>query len=183
MRNSMLLNLIIGLLKVGTIGYGGGAAAMPLIKKEFVEKHQLITDDEFIEILGICNVLPGPLITKFCTVLGYKVKGIIGAILAVIALILPSCVMLILILSFIKNAGTNERVENMINCIYPVVTVILVGLTIDFIKLSKSKVAMKPLCLIIIISSILLILLKVSIIFIILALILACFLIPKTEGE
>ncbi len=179
----MLIKLIIGLLKIGTIGYGGGAAAMPLMKKEFVEKLNIISEEEFVEILAICNILPGPLITKYCAVLGYKVKGVIGATLAILALILPSAIMLIIILSFVKNANENENVTNMINCIFPVISVIMAKLTFDLVLMAKGKFKIIYLIGLITLFVILLVVFKISILFLIAGVILACFLTPKKEGE
>ncbi len=179
----MFLKLILGLLKIGTIGYGGGAATMPLVHKEFVEKHEIITEDEFIEILGICNVLPGPLITKYCAVLGYRIKGVFGAIIAPIAIILPSCIMLIVILSFIQNVEQNENIKNMISSIYPIVSVILIKLTYDFIKMSKKRLENKELIISLITFFVLLIGLKLNAAIVIIMLIIGCMFIPKVEGE
>ncbi len=179
----MFLKLIFGLLKIGTIGYGGGAATMPLVHKEFVEKNKIITEDEFVEILGICNVLPGPLITKYCAVLGYRVKGVLGAIIAPIAIILPSCLMLLFILSFIKNANANEHINNMINAIYPVVSVIIIKLTYDFIKMSKKRLRNKELLISLMTFFTLLIILQLNAAFVILMLVMCCIFMPKVEGE
>ncbi len=179
----LFTKLIIGLLKIGTIGYGGGAATMPLMKKEFVEKHKLITEEEFVEILGICNVLPGPLITKYCAVLGYRLKGVLGAILAVIAIILPSSIMLLVILTFIKGATNNEHVNNMVNAIYPVISVIMVKLTYDFYFMAKERLRLKELVISLLTFFVLLIGLKINAAFLILVLILGCVFIPKMEGE
>ncbi len=179
----MLTKLLIGLLKIGTVGYGGGAATMPLMKKEFIEKQGMLTEDEFIEILAICNVLPGPLITKYCAVLGYRIKGVIGAILAVIAIILPSCLMLLVILGFLKNAEPTENITNMVNAIFPVVTVILVMLIFDFFKIAKIKLSLKEIGISLVVFGILILGLKLDAAFVILIFVALCMLIPKREGE
>ncbi len=179
----MLIKLLVGLLKIGTVGYGGGAATMPLMKKEFIEKQGMLTEEEFIEILAICNVLPGPLITKYCAVLGYRIKGIIGAILAVIAIILPSCLMLLVILSFLKNATTNEHITNMVNAIFPVVTVILLMLVFDFFKMAKAKLSLKEIIVSMTVFGIMLLGLKLDAAVVIMIFVALCMLVPKREGE
>ncbi len=179
----MFIKMILSLLKIGIIGYGGGSATLPLVKGDFVDKYKIMTEDEFIEVIGICNTLPGPIITKFCAVLGYKVKGVIGAIAAVIALILPSCIMFIIILEFIKGAGDNEHITNMINAIMPVITVILTMLIFDFFKMSKARIEKKELIISLVVFGVLLIVLKVSAVVTIIGFIIACLLIPKREGE
>lgn len=179
----MLTKLILCLIKIGIIGYGGGSAVIPYIKDECVDKYGIITDDEFIEILAICNVLPGPMITKYVSVLGYKVSGIKGAILAVFALCMPSIIMLMAIITFVKTSGTNENVANMISCIFPVVSVIIFLMTIQFFNMSKSKFSILQFALLVAIFAILIIILKVNLVIIIFGLIFLCFIIPKAEGE
>ncbi len=179
----MLTKLLIGLLKIGTVGYGGGAATMPLMKKEFIEKHGMLTEEEFIEILAICNVLPGPLITKYCAVLGYRIKGIVGAILAVIAIILPSSIMLLVILGVLKNVEMNEHITNMINAIFPVVAVILTMLVFDFFKMAKAKLNLKEIVIALSVFGIMLLGLKVNAAVVIMIFVGLCMLVPKMEGE
>ncbi len=179
----MFIKMILSLLKIGIIGYGGGSATLPLIKADFVDKYKIMSEDEFIEVVGICNTLPGPIITKFCAVLGYKIKGVFGAVVAVISLILPSSIMMLIILEFIKGSGENIHVTNMINAIMPVVTVILTLLIFDFIKMSKTKMARKELIIALTIFTVLLIVLKVNAAITILGFVIACLLVPKREGE
>lgn len=180
----MFLKFILSLLKIGIVGYGGGAATLPLIKVEFVDKYKIITEEEFLEILGICNILPGPLITKYVAVLGYKLKGALGAILAIIAIILPSSIAMILIMNyFTNNATSNEKVMKMIACIMPVVSIIMIMLTIDFIDKAKEKFSLKELISSTLFFCLLLIVLKVNMVFAIIGVILLSIFIPKREGE
>ena len=51
----------------------------------------MIDDDEFGEILAIANALPGPIATKMAAYLGFKLKGTLGAVVATLAHILPTC--------------------------------------------------------------------------------------------
>lgn len=179
----MFLKFILSLLKIGIIGYGGGAATLPLIKVEFVDKYKIITEEEFLEILGICNILPGPLITKYVAVLGYRLKGVIGAILAIIAIILPSSIAMIFILNYFSNSSSNENIMNMIACIVPVVSIIMIMMTVDFIGKAKEKFSTKGLFISTLFFCILLIGLKVNVVFAIIGLIVLSFVVPKREGE
>lgn len=177
----MFLKFILSLLKIGTFGYGGGAAALPMLKEEFVVKSKIITEDEFIDILGTCNVLPGPLLTKFVSVLGYKLKGWLGSFLAICAIILPSGIMMLIILYFFKDSSGNEKFNNMLNAITPVIVVIMTLLTWDCLKSAKSKFDNKTLIPLLILFTLLL--MKIPVVFLILGVLILSFALPKKEGE
>lgn len=180
----MFKKFIVGLLKIGIIGYGGGSAVLPFIKEEFVEKNQIITEDEFLEILGICNVLPGPLITKYVAVLGYKLKGVFGAIAGIIAIIFPSSVMMIFIIKFFYGSGLeNPKIMNMIYAIFPVISVIMALMTAETIDKARDKFSVKELAIITLFFVIILLVLKINVVFAILSVILLSIFIPKREGE
>lgn len=90
--------LVIGMVRTGILGYGGGPSVIPLIRYEAVTRYKWVSDEEFGEILAIANALPGPIATKMAAYLGYKTKGVLGAIVSVLAHILPTSIAIIALL-------------------------------------------------------------------------------------
>lgn len=98
------LELLLVYLKIGAVGFGGGYAMLSLIQEEVVEKHAWLTVQEFTDIVAISQMTPGPIGINSATYIGYSVTGSIwGSIVATIAVMIPSFVLVLLIsLSFAR---------------------------------------------------------------------------------
>ncbi len=88
----MLLQLLISFLKIGAFSFGGGYAALPLIQNEVVNIHQWISMTEFTNLVTISQMTPGPIAINTATFVGMKVSGVLGAIIATLGCVLPSCI-------------------------------------------------------------------------------------------
>jgi chromate transporter len=95
-----LLELFIEFLKIGAIMFGGGYGGISLYYKELVELKGWISDQEFVEILGIAESTPGPIAINSATWVGYKLGGIPGSILATLGVItVPYLVIMSIVMS------------------------------------------------------------------------------------
>ncbi len=94
----MLLALFTSFFKIGLFGFGGGLAILSLIQME-VETNGWMGQQEFVDIVAVSQVTPGPIGINCATYVGYTVGGIWGSILATLAIVLPS---LIIMLSICK---------------------------------------------------------------------------------
>ena len=93
----LYLQLFISFLKIGLFGFGGGLAIFSLIQHE-VEAHGWMTQEEFVDILAISQVTPGPIGINCATYVGYTATGSIwGSVLATTAIIIPSLVIMLAI--------------------------------------------------------------------------------------
>jgi len=77
---SILIEIFLSFLKIGAFSFGGGYAMLPLIEREIVKSHNWITFKEFVDIIGISQMTPGPIAINSATFVGFKVSGILGAI-------------------------------------------------------------------------------------------------------
>ena len=85
-----LWRLFAGFFKIGLFTIGGGYAMLPFIEKEVVEKLKLIESQEVVDLFAVSNALPGVIAINACTMLGYRVYGLRGAIVGAAGVILPS---------------------------------------------------------------------------------------------
>lgn len=92
--------LFLSFLKIGAFTFGGGYAMISLIHSEFVEKKGWMSKTEFLDMIAIAESTPGPIAINSATYLGYRVAGIWGAVLATLAVCLPSFVIIYLISLF-----------------------------------------------------------------------------------
>ena len=91
------LQLFLSFLKIGLFGFGGGLAIFSLIQHE-IEAHGWMTQEEFVDILAISQVTPGPIGINCATYVGYTATGSIwGSVLATTAIIIPSLVIMLAI--------------------------------------------------------------------------------------
>ena len=94
------LFLFIQFFKIALFVVGGGLAMLPVIEQVFVKNHQLISDDDFIEMVALTQTVPGLIAINSSIFVGYKVAGFFGAIASVFGVLLPSLVILSLIAAF-----------------------------------------------------------------------------------
>lgn len=91
----LYLQLFLSFFKIGLFGFGGGLAILSLIQIE-VETHAWMTNQEFVDIVAVSQVTPGPIGINCATYVGYTATGTIwGSILATFAVVLPSLIIML----------------------------------------------------------------------------------------
>ena len=83
----IIIKIFLSFLKIGAFSFGGGYAMLPLIQREIVNSHNWITYKEFIDIIGISQMTPGPIAINSATFVGFKVSGILGSISATLGVV------------------------------------------------------------------------------------------------
>src|SRR4051812_39436756 len=84
-------------LKLGLIGFGGPAAHIALMRNEVVGRRKWLSEQQFLDLLGASNLIPGPTSTELAIYLGYTRAGPAGLVLAGALFILPA---MLLVLAF-----------------------------------------------------------------------------------
>ena len=93
----LYLQLFLSFFKIGLFGFGGGLAILSLIQNE-VEAHAWMSQQEFVDIVAISQVTPGPIGINCATYVGYTATGSVwGSLLATFAIILPSLIIMLAI--------------------------------------------------------------------------------------
>lgn len=131
-KSNPYIELTVGMFRTGILGYGGGPSVIPLIRYEAVTRYRWLNDDEFGEVLALANALPGPIATKMAAYLGYREKGALGAVLAVLAHILPTCIAMVALLSAVTVLSSSKIVAGMIAGVTPVIAVMLGTMAYEF---------------------------------------------------
>lgn len=93
------LKLLFSFIKIGLFSFGGGYAMIPLIQKE-IEMHGWLSPSEFVDIIAIAEMTPGPIAVNSATFVGYKAAGLFGSMVATIGVALPSLILILAVSGF-----------------------------------------------------------------------------------
>lgn len=107
----IIFEIFLSIFKIGAFTFGGGYAMIPLIEQEVVNNKKWLNKDEFMDVLVVAQSLPGAIAINASIFLGYRIAGILGAISALIAVILPSFIIIILIAAFFMQFRNNYYVN------------------------------------------------------------------------
>ena len=91
-----LQELFLSFFKIGLLAFGGGFNSIPLIQHEIISVHHWLTLSEFRDGIALGQITPGPVLITSAFI-GYKVHGIIGAVISTFAIFTPSLVLLFLL--------------------------------------------------------------------------------------
>jgi chromate transporter len=122
MKTKQYLALFNSFFKIGMAAFGGGYAVAPLFQKEMVERRKWITEEELTDIMAISQTLPGVIMTNSSTIIGYRVAGFWGALIATTASIVPTFAITIIVTAFFWKYSDNPLVRKTF-------TGILIGVT------------------------------------------------------
>ena len=129
-----LFKLFISFLKIGAFSFGGGYAMLPLIKKEIIVVRGWLSVKEFIDILAVVEMTPGPIAINSATFLGYRVAGVLGSIVATMGVILPSFIIILIIAHFLEKFKESEYVDWGFKGIRPVVLGLIIAASLTVTK-------------------------------------------------
>ncbi|WP_338448576.1 chromate transporter [Niallia oryzisoli] len=139
----LYINIFIAFFRSGILGFGGGPSAIPLVHKEVVGTFKWMDDEQFSDVLALGNTLPGPINTKMAGYIGYRVGGMMGLIVALIATALPTVLLMLALLTSFNQFKDNPRVQGMTHAVVPIVGVMMGVLTWSFLKKTKSGLGWK----------------------------------------
>ena len=99
-NKSVLWQLFISTFMLSACAVGGGFVIVSLMKKKFVEELGWIEESEMLDITAIAQSSPGPIPINASVILGYRMKGIIGSIVAVLGTSIPPLIIISIIALF-----------------------------------------------------------------------------------
>ena len=112
------LQLFFTFLKVGAFAFGGGYAMLSLIGDSVI-KYGWMTQEEFLNFIGVETVIPGPIAVNMATYVGYEQGGFFGALLSTLGVVLPSFIIILIVAALIKNLLKYPPVRTFIAALRP----------------------------------------------------------------
>ena len=114
------LDLFLGFLKVGCFAFGGAYGAIPLIR-DVVMSYGWLSDETLTYMIAVSESTPGPIMVNLATYIGSNQAGFFGAVVATLAVVLPSFLIILLVTALLKTALKNKYVQAVLRGLKPCV--------------------------------------------------------------
>ena len=110
-RNNIYWNLFECFFQLGLFTIGGGMAMVPIMQEKVCDERKWMTEEEVLDCLAVCQSLPGVIAINMATYIGYYKKGLKGAIVSTLGVLIPSFVIIILVVTILGNIDENPYVQ------------------------------------------------------------------------
>ena len=125
------LILFFSTFKISAFTFGGGFVIIPLMRKQFVHKLKWIDDDEMLDLAAIAQSSPGAIAVNASILVGYKAAGVPGAIISILATIIPPFIIISIISGFYIAFRDNRYVSLIMEGMLVAVAAVLADLVIS----------------------------------------------------
>ena len=120
------LQLFYTFFKIGLFGFGGGYAMLSMIQGEVVTRYGWVSSQEFTDIVAISQMTPGPIGINSATYVGFTATGSVwGSVIATLAVVLPSFILMLVISKFFLKYQKHPAVEAVFSGLRPAVVGLL----------------------------------------------------------
>ncbi|MTI58976.1 MAG: chromate transporter [Firmicutes bacterium] len=148
-----LISLYLSFFKIGLFGFGGGYAMISLIQDE-LQKHGWLSLDEFIDVIAIAEMTPGPIAINSGTFVGFKISSLWGAIVATIGVVTPSFILVIILASTFKKFSDSLYLNRMLKFLQPVIIGLIIAVAFSLSRVSIVDFKGVIICLVVLITMI-----------------------------
>ena len=135
----ILPELFLSFMKVGLFTFGGGYAMISVITDTCVEKKRWLTQDEMMNLSVVAESTPGPIAINCATYVGYKMAGMMGAVLATLGIVLPSFLILYIISMFLEHFLEYKMIAAACRGIKVGVSLLILDAGLTMLKKMKKK--------------------------------------------
>jgi len=125
--------LFLVFLKIGAVLYGGGYVILAFLQNDFVERLGWLTQQQLIDAVSVGQVTPGPVFTT-ATFIGYVLKGVPGALLATLAIFLPSFVFVAISHRYIERMRSSPWFSGLLDGVNAAAVGLMGGVTIQLAR-------------------------------------------------
>lgn len=138
----LYFQLFLSFLKVGVLGFGGGFSMLSMIHGEAVVNHHWLTNGQYTDVVAVCQATPGPVGVSSAACVGYAslvnagygfFGGIVGALLAVTAEMLPALLVMLLICKVLMKYMDHKYVEDFLRGVRPATVGLALSLVVFFL--------------------------------------------------
>jgi chromate transporter len=127
---------------------GGGFVIIPLLKAKFVDEYKWLDDKDALNLVAIAQSAPGVVAANSAIILGYRMGGLLGTLVALLATILPPLITLTLISYAYDSFAHNQYIQLLLKGMQCGATAIIINVAIDLLRKELKKKLPLPLVII-----------------------------------
>ena len=131
---AFFVKLFLIFFKISAFTFGGGLVIITLIRKEFVEKRDWLTDQEMTDFIAIGQTAPGAIAINTSILIGHKFAGIAGTMAALAGAVLPPLIIISVITVIYSAFISNEIVRNVMKGMQAGVAAVIADAVIKMLK-------------------------------------------------
>ena len=131
---NILVSLFLTFLKIGTFSFGGGYAMIPFMQREIIENHNWISNNVFMDIIGISQMTPGPVSINSATFIGFKVSGILGSVAATLGVVTTSFILVSIASKAMEKFKESKVLKGALLGMRPVLIALIIQAFVDLAK-------------------------------------------------
>lgn len=133
-KKQLLWTLFSSTFKISACTFGGGYVIVPLMRKRFVEDLQWIDEQEMLDLVSVAQSSPGPIAVNTSVMIGYRMSGVLGALLCAMGTILPPMLIISIISLFYNEFRQNRLVNGLMLGMQAGVAAVICNVIIDMAK-------------------------------------------------
>jgi chromate transporter len=127
-----LVSLFLVWCKISIQSFGGGSSTLLLMRREFVDKHQWFTAEEYTRFWSLGQLSPGIILVAMSILMGRRLAGTAGIVVSLVGILLPSATITALLTACFALIQTLRPVQAMIQGVLPATAGIMLALSIQF---------------------------------------------------
>ncbi len=131
---NILVSLFLTFLKIGTFSFGGGYAMIPFMQREIIENHNWISNNVFMDIIGISQMTPGPVSINSATFIGFKVSSILGSVAATLGVVTTSFILVSIASKAMEKFKESKVLKGALLGMRPVLIALIIQAFVDLAK-------------------------------------------------
>ena len=134
------LKIALSFLKIGAFSFGGGYAVLSFIQREVVEANGWITPEQFVDIVAIAEMTPGPIAVNSATFVGYNMFGVWGGIMCTLCTIAIPVILSLIVSFYFSKFKENRQLQNALKGIRPAVIGLIAASCLSIAEISITSV-------------------------------------------
>ncbi|MBQ4284075.1 MAG: chromate transporter [Lachnospira sp.] len=131
----LLFVLFLAFVQIGLFSVGGGYAAIPLIQEQIVNINEIMSLEEFSDLVTVAEMTPGPILINAATFVGMQVGGIPGVILCSVGCVIPSFCICLILAHFYYKYRTVKGVQKVLSAMRPAVVALIASAGLSILLL------------------------------------------------
>lgn len=143
-----LFELYAAFFRIGGLTFGGGLTMLPMLKHELVQKKGWVEEEDLLDYYAVGQCTPGIIAVNVATFVGYKRKGIRGAIASTLGMVSPSLIIVSILAMFLQQFMSNQTIAHAVAGIKIVVCALMINTVVTMARKTIKNIVGGIVCLI-----------------------------------